>query len=213
MLLAKGLTHQMIFQRCVEVDIEMMEYCDLKPFTENPTMEGAERFYKCYHDIVRRYISIRHDDDTLCSDPNHPEYSFCLPREYLTNCPQFNAGNSLYFTQLFEWASLFPKENIKYFKSEDLYDNPVATMEETSNFLGISPFDWRNITERTYNIVNPMLAGDREIVTGDGSKKGLQIGSGDPSEYPPLDPLVRSKLDTLFAPYNLLLTNLTGLSW
>ena len=203
----------MIFQKCVEVDFGMMEYCGLSSFAHNPTLDSAESFYKCYHEMVRKYIAIRHANDTLCSDPSLPEHNFCLPREYILSCPQYNAGNSLYFSQLFEWSLLFPKENIKYFKSEDLYEYPVDVMEETSEFLSISPFDWRNVTERTYNIVNPNFAGDRLIVTGDGSKKGLQIGSGDPSDYPPLDPSVRSQLDALFAPYNLLLSNLTGLDF
>jgi len=123
-LAVKGITHQMIFQRCMEVDFMIMEYCDLRAFAENPSLTSNEQFYRCYHEMVRKYISISGPNDTKCEESN-PESRFCLPREYLNSCPQFNAGNSLYFTQLFEWASVFPPENIKYIKSEIFVPNRV----------------------------------------------------------------------------------------
>ena len=65
-------------------------------------------------------------------------------------------------------------------------------------------FDWESITGKAFNIINPFSshAKEKEITTTNGGKKGLQIGAGDTSSYPPLSDDVRDRLAALYAPLN-----------
>jgi hypothetical protein len=63
-----------------------------------------------------------------------------------------------YLPQIQRWHSLFPKEQILILRSEDLYHEPQAIMEETQAFLGLKtwhPKEYDIFKEGSYPPINP----------------------------------------------------------
>lgn len=58
-------------------------------------------------------------------------------------------ARGLYVEQLERWFEHFPREQILILKSEDLFEDPHATIDAASDFLGVPPR--RNAKPRAYN--------------------------------------------------------------
>ena len=197
----------MIFKKCIETDLEMLKYCDLDEFVNNPSLTSALALYNCYRDFSKRIGDLsRATNSNECQEG--PFAHLCLSSEISKNCVSHGASNSVYFAQIFEYFEIFPVENVKVVKSEVFYEETGKVMEDIGNFLGVSEFNWDDVTEKAYNIINPnsMAAGNLQIVTE--GTKGLQIGAGETSDYPPLDTKDREELIALFRPYNIALSKL-----
>lgn len=92
------------------------------------------RVFSHYHHKIREGAEKRSLEAALNSELNAirqaTEAQLSYIRGYL--------GISMYVYKLKRWLSLFPKERVLILKSEDLYENPAATMSETCNFLNIA---------------------------------------------------------------------------
>jgi len=59
--------------------------------------------------------------------------------------------NSIYVHQARNFYRYFPRDQILFLKSEDLYEKTAETMDRITNFIGLCPFDWGDIVETVYN--------------------------------------------------------------
>jgi hypothetical protein len=102
--------------------------------------------------------------EKVAVDPRYPTYKH-LQYSYLSR------GD--YLPQIQRWHSLFPKERMLILRSEDLYQEPAATMEQTQAFLGLKA--WH-------------------------PKKDYGVFKG--GSYEPMQPSTRAKLAAHFKPQN-----------
>ena len=102
--------------------------------------------------------------EKIAADPHYPTYKD-IQYSYVSR------GD--YLPQIQRWHSLFPKERVLILRSEDLYHEPAATMEETQAFLGL----------KTWH-----------------PKKDYGIFKG--GSYEPMQPETREKLAAHFKPKN-----------
>ena len=100
-----------------------------------------------------------------------------------------------YVEQLQTWMGLFPKEQLLLLRSEDLYTNPAAVVQQTLEFLGVfhENVDLRDKEYRQYRL--PLKTG----------YKGKQTAS-----HPKMDADIKRSLLDYFRPYNARLTDLMG---
>lgn len=102
--------------------------------------------------------------EQIAADPRYPTYKH-LQYSYLAR------GD--YLPQIQRWHSVFSKERVLIVRSEDLYRDPAATMQQTQDFLGLA--HWH--------------PADYGVFKGGGS-------------YAPIKPETRAKLAAYFAPKN-----------
>jgi Sulfotransferase domain len=112
--------------------------------------------------------------EKLRADPNY--YSF--NHQHYTYL-----SRGIYVDQLQAWMELFPRNQFLILNSEDFYANPAATLTQTLEFLGLSPWDL-------------------------GSYPPYNIG-----ECPPISENLRKKLVNHFNPYNQKLFEYLQLHW
>ena len=58
-------------------------------------------------------------------------------------------GMGLYYYQLKNYYDVFPKENIRVYRSEDFFADPAAVLSNMLDFLGLDPFDFPDL--RVFN--------------------------------------------------------------
>jgi hypothetical protein len=71
-----------------------------------------------------------------------------------------NLAFSQYIRYLPQWFEQFPREQILVIPSEDLFQNPPATLQQIYNFLGLEHHplpEYRNVNHRQYSAINPEL--------------------------------------------------------
>ncbi len=96
---------------------------------------------------------------------NHPEY-------FMNDVLLPHLLFSLYIYYLKQWINIFPREQILILKSENLFNNPSATMKQVYSFLNLS--DYHIPEYHNYN----------------------------PNSYPPISDNIRSQLLEFFRLYN-----------
>lgn len=89
-------------------------------------------------------------------------------------------SRSVYVEQLEQWMSIFPREQFLILKSEDLFKNPAATMNEVFEFLDLPPHE---------------------------SDEYIPYNLGD---YPPVNEEIYQELAEYFRPHNRRLSELLG---
>eukprot|EP01097_Dermamoeba_algensis_P005675 TRINITY_DN3593_c0_g1_i1.p1 TRINITY_DN3593_c0_g1~~TRINITY_DN3593_c0_g1_i1.p1 ORF type:complete len:283 (-),score=63.48 TRINITY_DN3593_c0_g1_i1:64-912(-) len=87
---------------------------------------------------------------------------------------------SIYIFQIQNWLAHFPREQVMVITSERFFSNTSAVMEEITDFLGLCPIDWTEITRKVHN------------------KRDFMASS-------PIPDQLRAKLRAFFLPYNKLL--------
>jgi len=204
-----GLTHDEVFEQCMRIEMEIIEFCNLSQFKDDPSIESFKEFNTCCKDTEKKMMS-KLESDPECQRGS-PLSSLCYPDNIKQNCQVKGLFYGIYFPQVFEYLSVFKRENIKFIRSETFYSNPEKVMEEVSEFLHLDYHDWKNIIGSTFNIVNPnTIAGAKQDIITFGSK-GLQVGSSNStSEYPPLNPKIKESLHKMLEPYNKALAKLVG---
>ena len=93
------------------------------------------------------------ETEKVAADPHYPTFMH-LQYSYL--------GRGDYLPQIKRWHSVYPRERVLILRSEDLYENPVATMEQTQDFLELKhwhPKDYGVFKEGSYA---PMQTATRE---------------------------------------------------
>jgi len=71
-----------------------------------------------------------------------------------------NLAFSQYIRYLPQWFEQFPREQILVLRSEDLFQNPPATLQQIYTFLGLEHHplpEYRNLNPRNYNAISPEL--------------------------------------------------------
>ncbi|CAB1118567.1 unnamed protein product [Ectocarpus sp. CCAP 1310/34] len=135
----------------------------------------------------------------LCNTHTEP---WCNPRVYLGEI-LYNAhvGKSVYAMQLRRWFNAFGSENFKVVFTEDLEEEPIKTLEEVLDFIGLDMVDpqgdkglrnlemWSEIVGARFN-------------TADGAKKKVLDSQ--------VTPEMREEMRAFFAPYNRDLEDLLG---
>jgi len=100
---------------------------------------------------------------------------------------------SIYDDSVERWLSVFPREQILFLRSEDLFDDPGAVMEEARMFLGLPEFDF-------------MSEAALHVSWGGGASNQYT----QPHSYKPMQPATRKMLQQFFKPYNERLYSLIG---
>jgi sulfotransferase family protein len=101
-------------------------------------------------------------------------------------------SRGIYVDQLQQWMSFFPKEQFLILKSEDLYSDPVSTVKQTLEFLGV-PGSMLNEKKEFKQYREPTPRGYKN------------------KEKPPkMDPEVRKDLIEYFKPHNVRLYEFLG---
>ena len=210
-----GHTHSEIFQQCMEIEMEMLRYCKLDHMRDDLTRltrSDLLQFHKCFASISKQMYAAE-ENSAHCRNGAATQH-LCLPDAFRSNCQRSGLEYGIYLHQIWEWHSIFPADQIMFIRSEDFYANTSVVMKDVAKFLGIHTvdFDWDRVVSNTFNIINPgSQAGSKQdlFTHNTEAKKGLQIGSSNTtSEYPPLDPLIRSQLQKLVRPYNKALAQL-----
>lgn len=112
--------------------------------------------------------------EKMRADPNY--YSF--NHQHYTYL-----SRGIYVDQLQAWMELFPRNQFLILNSEEFYANPAATLKQTLDFLGLSPWDLGDYPP--YNI----------------------------GECPPMSNQIRKKLANYFIPYNQKLSDYLQVHW
>jgi hypothetical protein len=102
-------------------------------------------------------------------------------------------ARGIYVDQLQNWLRYYPREQMLVLKSEDLYSNPAAITRQALEFLGVSVGE---LKQEFRNYRRP-------------SKKGYRKKVVPPS----LDPAMRNRLASYFAPHNARLYELLGVDF
>jgi hypothetical protein len=92
-------------------------------------------------------------------------------------------SRGLYADQLQAWLRLFPREQMLILKSEDLFDDPTATLKRVAQFLNLPAWEPREY--RRYNV----------------------------GDYPEMAASTRQRLMEYFRPHNQRLYDLVGLTF
>ena len=214
---------QIAFSQCVKNDLEMMKYCDFDSAIQTPSIDRYNEFMYCYMNLSQTLRSANPNVDSICEEGS-PIAHLCLVPGFKRNCPPGLAINSVYTWQIGEWLDLFPlNDQLMIIQSEVFYKDTNNMMKNVENFLEINPIDWRNITTKKYNIVNPNPPNMAEMNNNvnnnnnnnnnDNKNNDKNKESKDASltiqdksnDYPELDNAIRVQLDAVFEPYNQLL--------
>lgn len=78
----------------------------------------------------------------------------------------FLRGLYIYFIR--KWLSLFPRQNLLFLKSEDLFDSPDATMLKIMNFLNLSEYsllEYENYNASSQNSLNQISHVQRQAIS------------------------------------------------
>ena len=63
----------------------------------------------------------------------------------------------LYYVFVMNWLCNFPKENMLFINSEELFYNPIQVLQQVLNFVGLKPLDTETLGEITSHIYNQGL--------------------------------------------------------
>ena len=205
-----GFTHDEIFEQCIDIELDMLEYCKLIELKDDPSMQRFKEFNSCNRELSKKIMAA--SEGSSDCNPSSPISHLCIPDSIRGNCQPKGLFYSLYFPQVYEWLQIFPKENLMFINSDYFYEETSAVMTDVTDFLILDDYRWDDVVKATFNIVNPnSVAGSKQEIVTEGNGKGLQIGaSSSSSEYPPLDPFVRTTLNQRLLPYNKALANLVG---
>lgn len=122
---------------------------DVSPDYLYDCYKSSKRIYQ-YNPNMKIIVTIRDPVERAYS-----QYLFASQRYYLGKSfedvffknKEFKL-RGMYYKQLKPYFDLFPKENIKIIKFEDIRDTPKKTLKEIEKFLGIKTFMPKNIGEK-----------------------------------------------------------------
>ena len=181
-----------IFEECVRAELARVHYC-ANYFSSGLTIENASKYFSCYTNVAKDSASNK------CEKPDY--YGMCSTRR----CAQGTVKNSFYASQIIEWKEFFG-DNLMVINSNDFYGNPAHYMEIIGDFIGLEPYDWSSVTSHAFNIVNPKVNKNTEVIT---NSPGLGIGVSDHgNEYPVLREDLRREFEEAFVELNELLYRL-----
>lgn len=101
----------------------------------------VDRTVSRYHMLLKNGASQKSFEKTVTAEINKLQKSIVgneIPWEILNRCRHI--GNSLYLYHLQRWLNLFPKEQVLIIPSEDLYQNPAATLKNIFTFLDVKDY-------------------------------------------------------------------------
>jgi hypothetical protein len=150
--------------------------------------EPVDRAYSHYAMKVRQGFETLSFEDALEAEPQRLAAladraasggeAFLGPQERFAYLAE-----SRYHEQIERWLAVFPKDQLLFIRSEDLFRDPAAVLANTQAFLGLAPFDFPDLQPKN-------------------------VGT-----YLPLDPKLRGRLERQLGPGNRRLAELTGVSW
>eukprot|EP00004_Rigifila_ramosa_P025210 TRINITY_DN7496_c0_g1_i1.p5 TRINITY_DN7496_c0_g1~~TRINITY_DN7496_c0_g1_i1.p5 ORF type:complete len:171 (-),score=26.38 TRINITY_DN7496_c0_g1_i1:734-1246(-) len=110
-------------------------------------------------------------------------------------------GHGLYFFQLQHWFHYFPRSQFLVLRTEDLRDQPEATLNTVTDFLGLARHNWTAVSARRYNV---------GVVPGQDGTYLLDTDAEAVLPASPLSPEFAARARRIFAPYNTRLARLLG---
>mgnify|MGYP005993851927 CR=1 FL=1 len=209
-----GYSDEDIFVNCFEQDFQVMKYCELTKWSYTKPWVGSEQeiCYSTTTKIIHKEQREPPESPVICGNASSPLTTYFLTPEFFRYCNPHSAMLGAYVFQLQEWISLFPSSLLRVFNSEDLFDDPVAILEEVEEFLGIDSvgMNWENIAGKVFNMANlDSLSGKNVDIVSSQKGKGFAIGQfNQSSSYPELSDSARKYLETKFQFYNKYLENL-----
>jgi len=200
----EGRTHSEMFEQCMNMEFDVIEYCGISHWAQQPSIEAMKSYHACVKRFEKQITNVNMTNP-FCEDKS-ARPSLCLSKSMLRNCQNMGLVYGLYAPHLYEWTQIFPQENMLVMSSEYFFNYTSQAMDQVTDFLRIGRKNWSDIAGKKFNIVNPgSVMGSRQTITGgqpDG-KNALRIGESDhTSENPPLDPQIRARLLRKMAPYN-----------
>lgn len=95
------------------------------------------------------------------SVPRSPKFGKDFVQDYHEELQLMKAGkrvqyrflsSSCYYQNFKPYISLFPREQIKIFRSEDLFNNPQKVLRKIEDFLELKSFDWSKVNFKPHNV-------------------------------------------------------------
>lgn len=200
------------FEKCFRSDLAVLEHCGTRQWARHPTLQTVDEIVACTKATYKKVHSANPHVDEICM-VGSPLAPACLESSDSQLCSSHPAQYGMYALEVMEYLEAFPAEQVKVVRSEDFYADTVAAMEDMQHFLHLADFDWVEATKKAYNIVNPksVTGSKADLITNDkNSNKGLQMGASATSDYPPLAPDVRARLEQAMEPYNRALAEMLG---
>ena len=128
-------------------------------------VKNLENYINCAIDKLKNITNLK---------DKFEKYNGCIPK-----AGDISASLYVYFIE--RWLEVFPRENFLFLKTEDLGQNPVATMDRVFEFLGLPKYQLNEYSRENSN------------------------------SYDPIDHSLRQKLSEFFLPYNQKLEQLIGI--
>lgn len=150
----------------------------------------VERTYARYHAMVRAGIETLSFEKALSTEDRWTGEKKEMKENkiYYKNNKKVSRylSKSIYIDDLEWWTKFFPKENMIFLKSEDLFNDTLQTVNQSIEFLGLSPL-----------------------------KKLITLGINYEKDVPKMNPDTKKELLEYFKPYNERLYNFVGkdLGW
>lgn len=161
---------------------EMLEVDDLRGTFRQCFNSNSCSASQCYPAIPMHRHDLHQTKFSINNDKDMKDYFFT---SYLFR--------SIYDDSVERWLSLYPREQILFLRSEDLFNDPATTMEEARKFLELPEFDF-------------MEQKQLQVSWGGGASNRYTK----PHSYTPMLPRTRELLRTFFKPYNERLYALLG---
>ena len=149
--------------------VELLPQAKLIVLLRNP----IERTVSRYHMLWQQRLIKQSFATKITQEINNLDKYLAIgeiPREIWEN--NRNIGNSLYLYHLKRWLDIFPREQLLIVRSEDLYEQPTATLKQIYTFLDMS---------------------NHELTDYQKYNRG---------SYPPINAEIRHTLQEFFNPYN-----------
>ncbi|MDM8557430.1 sulfotransferase domain-containing protein [Candidatus Parabeggiatoa sp. HSG14] len=170
----------------------------------------VERAYSHYYQAVRAgretlpfEVAIKHqiaeracfEEGNILGEAKHVRRIY-HPHAYLSK--------GIYIDHLRRWLDVFPRQQILFLKSEELYTDPQTVLQNTLEFLELP--QWTLAKYEKYNAYGQHFALVNSAKTNAGKKS-------DSKEYEKMDSAVRQQLVDYFKPYNEQLYELLGVDF
>ncbi|CAM9761373.1 unnamed protein product [Discosporangium mesarthrocarpum] len=159
-------------------------------------IQGAQRLAACYQKSSEEGFSQREMDTRRCNA------KLFLGNDIETSTVS-HVAKSMYAMQLERWISVFGTKNIKVIMMEDMVENPLKTLLEVFNFIGVGFIDrtrknglasreeWQHVVKAAYGMTDVDKA----------EEYNDQVTS-----------VLKAKLAFFFEPYNKELTQKLGVT-
>jgi Sulfotransferase domain len=195
-LTGEGTPYYLLYPHAPRRTFETVPHVKLIALLRNPVDRAYSQYWKeisegfetwAFEDAIKgEHERIAGEREKMLQDEDYYSYNF-RHFSYLLR--------GIYVDQLQNWMRYYPREQMLILRSEDLYKDPAAVVQQALDFLGVTNKQ-PNINKEFKNYKRP-------------SKKGYKNKDNPPK----MDPKTREYLIEYFRPHNARLYDLLGVNF